>query len=80
MGYAVLENAQGADDGTVHTSEHQGEDYQKCNDRHVQGHYGGEELYFGHPSQPAVQGSGEIQQEQGDAHPEDDGQDYSQFF
>ena len=41
--------------------------------------YGGQELYFGHPTQISVYGARKIKEEQGDAYPEDEGESDSYF-
>ena len=72
--HAILEHAQRADDGAVDPSEDQGQEDEADDDGDVEGHHGRQELDLRHPAQPSVQRSGEVQEQQRDAQPEDDGQ------
>ena len=72
--HAVLEHAQRADDGAVDPSEDQGQEDEADDDGDVEGHHGRQELDLRHPSQPSVQRSREVEEQQRDAQPEDNGQ------
>ena len=72
--YSVLEYAQRADDGAIDPSENEGQEDETDDDGHIQGHHGRQELDLRHPAQPSVQRSREVEKQQRDAQPEDDGQ------
>jgi hypothetical protein len=79
-GNAVLEDAQRADDRTIHAAENQGKQHKGHDYPHIQGQYGREELDFGHPTQIAMQRPCEIQKKEGDPYPENPGQRHSKFL
>ena len=72
--HSVLEHAKRADDGAIDPSEDQGQEDEADDDGHIEGHHGGQELDLRHPAEPSVKRSGEVQEQQRDAQPEDDGQ------
>ena len=78
--HPVLEHAQRADDGAIHPSEDKCQNDKADDDGHIEGQDGGEELHLGHPSQPSVQRSREIQEQQRDTQPEDDRQCDAEFL
>ena len=80
MGHTVLEHAQGADDGAIDAAEHERQEDQSDDDGDVESQDGGEELHFGHPAQPSMQRSREIQEDQRNAEPEDNRQCDADFF
>ena len=72
--HSVLEDAQRADDGAIDTPEDERQEDEADDDGHIEGHYGRQELDLRHPAQPSVQRSGEVQEQQRDAQPEENGQ------
>ena len=80
MRYPVLEHAQRADDGTIDAAEDKRQEDKADDDGHIEGQDGGEELHLGHPAQPSVQRSREVQEQQRDAQPEDDRQCDAEFL
>ena len=79
-GNPVLEHAERADDRTVYPAEKEGQKDQKQDDADVGGHHGGQELDFGHPAQPQVQRPGKVQQQKGDAGPQEHRKKDPEFF
>ena len=77
---AVLEHAQRADDRAINPAEDQGQQDQEDDDADIGSHDGGQELDFGHPTQPEMQRPGEIQQEQRNADPEEYRKKEAEFF
>ena len=78
-GYNVLEDAQRADDRTIDTAQQQGENHQGQYHSHIQCQQGGEELDLGHPAEPRVQCSREVEEQQGNQRKENDSQGQSDF-
>jgi hypothetical protein len=79
-GYTILENAQRADDRTIHTTANEGEQHEGHYHTHIQGQDGGEELDFGHPAQIAMQHPREIQEKEGNPQPENPRKRHSKFL
>ena len=75
----VLHDAHRTDDAAVDAPHEERQYDESHDDGHVQGQYGRQELQFGHPSEVGVGRPREVEEEQRDAHPEDDGQCDSDF-
>ena len=61
-------------------TEDEGQEDETDDDGHVEGQDGRQELHLGHPAEPSVQRPGEIQEQQRDAQPEEDGQCDADLF
>lgn len=75
----ILEYAEGADYRAVYPAEEESNDDQCDNDTEVQGEDGGQELYFGEPSEPCVERTGEVEEQQSDQREADYCQGQSDF-
>ena len=80
MRHAVLKHAQRADDGAIDASENEGQQDKADDDGDIDGQHGRQELDLRHPTEPSMQRPGEVQEQQRDAQPKEDGQCHADFF
>ena len=78
--HSVLEHAQRADDGAIDPAKQESQENQADNGGHIEGQEGRQELQLCHPAEPSVQRPGEIQEQQRNAQPKQDGQCNADLF
>ena len=81
-GEDVLEDAHGADDGTIEAADEEGHQQDGHDHYHVECQHGREELHLGHPAQPVAQNSavGGVEQQRRDAEKHQRGENDTYVF